>query len=126
MAVALYADSGCARPRVREPLRLARLGLDWALGARLTGRGWHARAQHPTSFTMWKYLLGFAGPAQCVELVANQPMKIHMVPRAGGPAQARAQRPPRARRRRSCAGRGPCAGGPRRKARDAPAAARCT
>jgi len=86
----------------------------------------HARAQHPTSFTMWKYLLGFAGPAQCVELVANQPMKIHMVPRAGGPAQARAQRPPRARRRRSCAGRGPCAGGPRRKARDAPAAARCT
>ena len=44
-------------------------------------------AQHPTSFTMWKYLFGFAGPAQCVEIVADRPMKIHFVPRAGGAAK---------------------------------------
>ncbi len=36
---------------------------------------------------MWKYLFGFAGPAQCVEIVADRPMKIHFVPRAGGAAK---------------------------------------
>ncbi|KAK9837122.1 hypothetical protein WJX81_004609 [Elliptochloris bilobata] len=43
--------------------------------------------QNATSFSMWKYLFGLAGPAQCVELVPNQPMKVHVVPRGRGPAK---------------------------------------
>ena len=53
---------------------------------------WCGRAQNMMSFDMWKYLWGLAGPAQCVELLSNLPMKVYMVPRNGEPAQvARAQ-----------------------------------
>jgi hypothetical protein len=76
---------------------------------------------------MWKYLLGFAGPAQCVELVANQPMKIHMVPRASGPAQARARKPAAARASPAQPRwQGPLRGLSTPRAAHAPAAARCT
>ena len=46
------------------------------------------RMQNMMSFDMWKYLWGLAGPAQCVELLSNLPMKVYMVPRNGEPAQA--------------------------------------
>ena len=48
---------------------------------------WIGRAQNMMSFDMWKYLWGLAGPAQCVELLSNLPMKVYMVPRNGEPAQ---------------------------------------
>ena len=48
---------------------------------------WNGGAQNMMSFDMWKYLWGLAGPAQCVELLSNLPMKVYMVPRNGEPAQ---------------------------------------
>ena len=40
--------------------------------------------QNPTKFAMLHYLLGLKGPAQCVEIVKDAEMTIHMVPRFGG------------------------------------------
>lgn len=48
------------------------------------------RVQNMMSFDMWKYLWGLAGPAQCVELLSNLPMKVYMVPRNGEPAKVAA------------------------------------
>ena len=41
---------------------------------------WHV--QHALSFDMPPYLLGFKGPAQCIEF-EQKPMKVHLVPRSG-------------------------------------------
>lgn len=46
-------------------------------------------AQNAMSFEMTPYLLGAKGPAQCIHFT-SQPMKVHLVPRAGGPPQVRA------------------------------------
>ena len=45
-------------------------------------------AQNAMSFEMTPYLLGAKGPAQCIHFT-SQPMKVHLVPRAGGPPQVR-------------------------------------
>ena len=42
--------------------------------------------QHALSFAMGPYLLGFKGPAQCIEF-EQKPMKVHVVPRSGGKPQ---------------------------------------
>jgi hypothetical protein len=48
------------------------------------------RAQNAMSFDMGPYLLGRKGPAQCIHFT-RQPMKVHLVPRAGGAPQVRAE-----------------------------------
>ena len=35
---------------------------------------------------MGPYLFGHKGPAQCIHFT-EQPMKVHLVPRTGGPSQ---------------------------------------
>ena len=42
--------------------------------------------QHALSFDMPPYLLGFKGPAQCIEF-EQKPMKVHVVPRSGAAPQ---------------------------------------
>ena len=44
------------------------------------------RVQHAMSFAMAPYLLGFKGPAQCIEF-EPKPMKVHVVPRSGAEPQ---------------------------------------
>lgn len=46
----------------------------------------HLRLQHAMSFAMAPYLLGFKGPAQCIEF-EPKPMKVHVVPRSGAEPQ---------------------------------------
>ena len=42
--------------------------------------------QHALAFDMPPYLLGHKGPAQCIHFT-EAPMKVHLVPRAGGTPQ---------------------------------------
>ena len=43
------------------------------------------------SMDMASYILGLKGPAQCVEVLAEQPMKVHIVPRDGSSPQVSLQ-----------------------------------
>ena len=47
---------------------------------------YHLCVQHAMSFAMAPYLLGFKGPAQCIEF-EPKPMKVHVVPRSGAQPQ---------------------------------------
>ncbi|KAK9800351.1 hypothetical protein WJX73_008195 [Symbiochloris irregularis] len=47
----------------------------------------HVFFQNAMSMDMASYILGLKGPAQCVEVLAEQPMNVHIVPRDGSPAQ---------------------------------------
>lgn len=40
--------------------------------------------QNAIHFDILPYILGAKGPAQCVEIDAEEPMKVYLVPRQGG------------------------------------------